>query len=338
MAAASSTYELVDVDVNDEGKSQPPTFEDGASSQGSWIIDEKRTSRLPPRPLKHGRPLWPFGIAFVSTFAIFFAFLFLLKNLARLKPHGTSTYPAYTSILNDDNSTSCDLVHKDGSAMQNAFLIDLRSSLELSFLEAKVIDVIWDLVVGQGGRCLMAWISYRVFMDSLVALMEKAAVTYDMYTSIAFSTTSLWALWESLKALFRLKGIRAKLFMLWFALAVTYVLAFPTLMGAATGYVNPSTTSYNMGNGTWAPVDTLKLFHCANVTKGSLIGLKDGEIVNGPPLTSDESFRYEQLHYNKKMTSDFNRTYSDFLALLYPSSKYLFSLRLVSHHYSIRTT
>ena len=170
----------------------------------------------------------------------------------------------------------------------------------------------------------MAWISFRVFMDSLVALMEKAAVNYDIYTAVAFSTTSLWTLWESLRALFGLKGIRAKAFMLWFALAITYVLAFPTLMGAATGYVNPSIASYNMGQGSWTPANSIKLFHCANVTRGSLIGLKDGQTLSGPPVNDRASsgFASDQSHNYTKMTSDFNQTYSDFLALIYPSGKF----------------
>lgn len=313
------------IELREVDNELPRAPDDDVISQSSWTNEEKETSRLPPRPLKHERPLRPFALAFLGAFAIFFAFLSLLRYISILKPDvlpALNQQDAYGTV----SKISCDLINKNGSAMQNAFLIDLRSPLELSFLEAKLIDVMWDLMVGQGGRFLMGWISYRVFMDSLVALMETTAVNYDVYTSIAFSTTSLWALWEGLKALFGLKGGKAKAFMLWFALAVTYVLAFPTLMGAATGYVNPSVASYSMGNGSYVSAESIKLYHCAKITKGSLIGLDDNELIKGPLKALDEAAQSWSLwNYASAATAEFNRTYEDFLPFYNTGGKFRFS-------------
>ena len=322
--AAPSTYELVEMQsIANEKSLHPREFDDGFESPSSCTIDGKHTSRLPPRPLRPKRPLWPFGVSFVAAITTFLGCLILLKFLGNLKPENASGQ----SIIYWDNAVSCDLATRNGTAVQNAFLFDLRSPLELSFMEAKLIDIVWDLFVGQGGRFLMAWISYRVFMDSLVALMEKSAINYDVYTSIAFSTTSLWALQECLKGLFRLTGMRTKMFMLWFALAVTYVLAFPTLMAAATGYVNPSTASYKMSEGRYIDVDSIQFVECLNVTQGHLIGLKDNDIITGPPLNQG-FYSYDDGYYRPYSTSEvlrnstFNETHSDWVQLSSPASEF----------------
>ena len=45
---------------------------------------------------------------------------------------------------------------QNGSAFQHAFTIDLRGSSELTFPQTKAVDIIWQLVVGMGGRLVMA--------------------------------------------------------------------------------------------------------------------------------------------------------------------------------------
>ena len=77
-------------------------------------------------------------------------------------------------------------------------------------------------------------------MDELVCLMESTPISYELYIHTVFDTTSLIAVWKSLKALSKYGSWRTRVFIVWFSLATTYILAFPTLMGAATGYVNPS--------------------------------------------------------------------------------------------------
>ena len=148
------------------------------------------------------------------------------------------------SFIGDDKS--CDLTKPSDSRLENAFVINLRSSLHLSFAEAKLIDVLWDLFMGQGGRLLMAWVAYRVFMDGLVSLMETTPVSHDLYAALVFETTSLWTTWKATKALVRSRHWRSRAFVLWFCLATIYTLSFTTLMSAATGYVTPSKAGYTL--------------------------------------------------------------------------------------------
>ena len=147
-----------------------------------------------------------------------------------------------------DSSTqaaSCDLIQYTGSLIEEAFTINLRSSLRLSFAGAKGIDTVWDLIIGQGGRLLLAWIAFKVFMDGLARLMEASAVSYDVYISMVFEVASIRSVWQSLVAI-REHRWRGREFLAWFCFATAYVLGFPTLMSAATGYINPSSSGYRM--------------------------------------------------------------------------------------------
>ena len=208
------------------------------AARGSSVSDGlvKSTSRLPARSLPSRRRLWPFAVVGVAAIILLIVLVLLLHFLSYFNDVQTYLGPAAPS-----EHLSCDLALRQGSSMQNAFMINLRSARMLSFGQAKLIDVISDLFIGQGGRLLMAWAAYRVFMDELVCLMENTPISYELYVSLVFDTTSLLTAWKSMKALSKSNTWRSRTFLVWFGLSTLYVLAFPTLMGAATGYVTPST-------------------------------------------------------------------------------------------------
>lgn len=237
----------------------------------------KSTSRLPARPLEPKRRRW--SIVGVSTVTLLCsaALIALLRNLVYLLPH-----PHSFDLIPGYDTLSCDLTIPNNNTIENAFMINLRSASHLSFSQAKLIDVTWDLFIGQGGRLLMAWVSYRAYMDELVCLMETIPVSYELYNYLVFDTTSLLTTWKSTKALFQSKEWRSRAFLAWFAFATFYTLAFPTLMGAATGYVNPSSPGYKTNDGTVLTADSEDLIYCIPIPSGELIGLTNGSIVSGP--------------------------------------------------------
>lgn len=248
----------------------------------------KPSSRLPPKPLPGRRKYRPFIV--VTSFTI--VTIILLSVLTASIQH-TLPDTEYSSVLLD-NDLSCDLMHpQDSSRLQSAFQINLRGAAQLSFGQAKLIDLIFDLFVGQGGRLLLAAVSYIVFMDALLRSMEITPVSYKLYASLVFSTNSLMATWHSIRAVSTTKGWRAKSYLIWCALAMIYVIAFPTLIESATGYVNPSWTGFKMANGTIITADSDKLTSCLNVTGGLLLGLSENNtIVDGPPLHVFNAYRH----------------------------------------------
>ena len=71
----------------------------------------------------------------------------------------------------------------------------MRGATHLTFTQAKAIDVIWQLFVGAGGRVVMAWIAYKVFMDGLARQLEGTPMSYQLYASMIFDTNSLFSVW-----------------------------------------------------------------------------------------------------------------------------------------------
>ncbi|KAL9022839.1 MAG: hypothetical protein Q9180_008548, partial [Flavoplaca navasiana] len=239
----------------------------------------KPTSRLPPKSLPGRHKFRPF----VSATLIFVLNVIVLGVLiGHIKYLLPDTGWDYSGI---QLTGSCDLINKqDSSRWQSTFQINLRGSARLSFAEAKFIDLVFDLIIGQGGRLLLAAVSYFVFMDALLRSMETTAVSYKLYASLVFSSTSLVATWRAFKAIFSTKGWRAKFYLTWCALAMGYILVFPTLIESMTGYVSPSSPGFNLANGQFVTQDSDDLKSCFNVTGGLLMGFdKNDTRAVGPP-------------------------------------------------------
>ena len=130
----------------------------------------------------------------------------------------------------------------------------------------------------------MALVAYTVFMDGLARIMEDSAVSYQLYASLTFSTTSLLTTGRAVKGVMATKGWRGKMFLAWFAISSIYVLGFPTLISATAGYLKPSTAGFKIDNSTFLTPDSPALKSCYEVNDGALIGLQNGTVVQGPPV------------------------------------------------------
>ncbi|KAF8536980.1 hypothetical protein BDD12DRAFT_257469 [Trichophaea hybrida] len=120
----------------------------------------------------------------------------------------------------------------------------------LSFVQAMGIDIAWDLVVGRGGQLLLFWITSCVYTAVLDQVLESksANIAYDLYISVAISTSSLNLIGALITRLFTRAAFWPKMcFMLYSAL---YVTAFPTLIAAMTGYISMSVAKVETHNGT----------------------------------------------------------------------------------------
>lgn len=109
------------------------------------------------------------------------------------------------------------------------------------FTVAKGIDVAFDLIVGRGGQLLLSLIAYPVFTDMLLYSMETRSATYAYFSAIAFDTVSVSTMSQISKDLCRQpkgnRSLRTVLIPIGLLLASVYILAFPTLASAATGYI-----------------------------------------------------------------------------------------------------
>ena len=153
-------------------------------------------------------------------------------------------------------------------------------------MQAKLIDVVWDWAIGQGGRLIQAWIVYKVASDALVRLLEHSAVSYDVYASLTFSSASVESLLSIFDLLLRGTGWWPICTGVWLVWATVHVLIFPTVWSAATGYINPSIRVYTMPDGNYVPLSSNNLRPCFQLVDGSRVGLEDNEILLGPPFSS----------------------------------------------------
>jgi hypothetical protein len=132
-----------------------------------------------------------------------------------------------------------------------AFQITLAFG-SMRFSTAKLIDIIWDVVggqthllwlctdrsqaIGRGVQGILGLIMYRAFTKCLARVMERSAISFDTFESVTLQGSSMRALVNLIKDYFTNPGPRAKLALSWMILALSYVLVFPTLMSAMTGY------------------------------------------------------------------------------------------------------
>ncbi|KAL8804657.1 MAG: hypothetical protein Q9182_002466 [Xanthomendoza sp. 2 TL-2023] len=240
----------------------------------------KQCSILPPKPLPGRRKYRPFIAATVITLLNILGLGLLIGHIQYLLPD--TDWDGYGIQLTE---TSCDLVDNQNSTRwQSAFQINLRGAAHLTFAQAKFIDLLFDLIIGQGGRLVLAAVSYICFMDALLRSMEITPVSYQLYASLVFSSNSILATWQATRSVFSTKGWRAKMYLIWCALAMAYVLVFPTLIESVTGYVSPSSAGFNLNNGQIITLDSDELRSCFNVTNATQLGFeRNNTHVLGPP-------------------------------------------------------
>ncbi|KAH7255307.1 uncharacterized protein BKA55DRAFT_592663 [Fusarium redolens] len=93
-----------------------------------------------------------------------------------------------------------------------------------SFGTAKLIDVVWDLVVGRGGQTVMALVSWRVFVEYLQLSLITKPATYSTVWLIRFQKdNSALATWKLASGFFKV-GLASKevmCFMIWTAFSMT---------------------------------------------------------------------------------------------------------------------
>lgn len=77
---------------------------------------------------------------------------------------------------------------------------------------------------------------YRVFTKCLTRMMERSPVSLETFESVTLQNSSGRALVNLIRDYSTNGGARAKLSVSWMILSLSYVLGFPTLMSAMTGY------------------------------------------------------------------------------------------------------
>ncbi|KAK0645085.1 hypothetical protein DIS24_g8255 [Lasiodiplodia hormozganensis] len=173
-------------------------------------------------------------------------------------------------------------VEEDGtSGIESLFTVD-RTAGSFPFWLAKLLDTVWDLFVARGMQFLAAIISYVVFCNAMLRALEASPVPYRTFTGLALNGASLGTVVSLLRDLRRHDRARTVWLFAYGAVALTYVLAMPTLFSTMTGYVSVS-SPFTMVPGTsqFVPTDSFKYGY-------SFTGLP--EIEDGTCLSTDSVY------------------------------------------------
>lgn len=185
------------------------------------------------------------------------------------------------------------------STVESQFEIDLVFIDELSFTQAKLIDLAWDITVGHGGRLLHGWLFYYVACRVVTWILEHYSLHYWLLLDILFRPDSLSSLISLAKSIFRRQQLGTLMMLILLSYGIGHVIIFGTLWSASTGYQRPSMDIYIMPDGS-----RMTFSESSNLT---LCWLLDGElsdlhlndnIVLGPELKSVVS-SFSDLEFDK---------------------------------------
>ena len=83
---------------------------------------------------------------------------------------------------------------------------------------------------------MLAGISFIIFSKALVRSMESSPVSYGTFEAVTLQNSSLTATFKLARDLLKNKTARAKALVSWMILNVLFVLIYPTILSAMTGY------------------------------------------------------------------------------------------------------
>ena len=140
--------------------------------------------------------------------------------------------------FNGPGSTLCTASYFSMSSTNFSSLFDVDTPFgTLSFGMAKIIDLGWDIGISRCGQAMLGWITYRVNTSALLRIMETQPVSYELFSTLSLSWSSVASLGPVMKALFTKLGFRKKLILMWIVLNIFWVAFWPTITNAMTGYI-----------------------------------------------------------------------------------------------------
>ncbi|GME34466.1 hypothetical protein BKCO1_7600019 [Neofusicoccum parvum] len=164
------------------------------------------------------------------------------------------------------------------------------------FAVAKGIDIVFDLIVGRGGQLLLGLVSYPVFAKVLLHSMERRPASYQYFTAMAFETVSVFTMGQIARNLGpQPRGkhtLRTILIPIGLLIASLYILAFPTLASAATGYSTSQDPYVSLGGNGTSPWPDLKFVDNGTLSTDSTSNFMDTKL-DAPPLTIEQMTGYE---------------------------------------------
>ncbi|KAI0100738.1 hypothetical protein GGR51DRAFT_343207 [Nemania sp. FL0031] len=230
-------------------------------------------SRLESHRVSHRTHCLPFKESFSDLrknkakltfwFLIYNWLLAILVALAFLLLFGVvpslSTDPVNPSACHPDGTFSLFREAYNPWAASGFFQTTLAFG-NLTYTDAKAVDIVWDIVVGRGGQAALSITSWKVFSDYVATSITAKPVTYSTFHTIFLETepsiSSVYRLARDFIVTTSLDTPAATVFIVW---SMLFILGWPTFAGAATGYT-PTTNPFVLTfDGNYVPFSKFRL-------------------------------------------------------------------------------
>ncbi|KAI3323718.1 hypothetical protein HD806DRAFT_543936 [Xylariaceae sp. AK1471] len=196
---------------------------------------------------------------------------------------------SWSSRLKFDGSedgNACVESFNSRSEAERLFQLNVHAIRGLSFTRAKLIDLLWDTVVGQGGRFIHGLVLHQLVSRALTLLMERSVLPYSFLIPVRFSTVSIESLWSCCRILFVTKPIRTTAITIGLLFTIGHVLAFATFWSAATGYEAETVPAYEIAApGTFISKESEQLTLCWSVPNLDRVGPYLNKTIIGPTFS-----------------------------------------------------
>ncbi|EXJ71918.1 uncharacterized protein A1O5_04419 [Cladophialophora psammophila CBS 110553] len=198
---------------------------------------------LPPKPLKPLRKYCTIRNVLITIGAFL---VYSGCTVGAVVPGLIAGYPFYTLLdLYGNRHLAERLFPCDPSLYSGRFAVNIAWG-SLSYTTVKILDAGLNLVLGRGSQVLLSWLSYHLFSMAILRIIQENCVPLQLYTAMAFDTTSIKGAWYQLRAVTKVDTVRAKVTLIWLAVAVAYLIALPTLLDLTTGYIVEYKTMVNV--------------------------------------------------------------------------------------------
>ena len=134
------------------------------------------------------------------------------------------------------------------TGVEKIFVLDRLFYHNFSFAQAKMVDALWDILVGRGIQIIAAWAAYIVFSDALLRVIERHPASFQIFQRITLEGPGLLSVWTLIKEIWTAKSRRTKALFFYMLLSTSYILWIPLLLSAMTGYSSSTITWVNLDN------------------------------------------------------------------------------------------
>ncbi|KAH4006604.1 hypothetical protein HBI13_161020 [Parastagonospora nodorum] len=217
------------------------------------------------------------GAFWTLCYLFYFGLIYTFSALATLSSPGSIITNKLTACA-PDGSLYTNPAEFSFWRASGFFQVTLGSG-HMAFAQAKVVDVVWDVVFGRGGQALLTFLSWKVFTQYVTTSMQVSPVTFSTFRTIFVQgEASALGAWRLVADFSRRRGLQSRLAMVFVVVTMVFILAFPVLASAMTGY-SANVEPFVRGEGAeYVPFEKLRALYFV-VHDGDRIGLGKGEKV-----------------------------------------------------------